>query len=133
MKKSILLVLFLAISVSSFIGCNYKEAIINNEESNISSAYEEINDPMEEILQGSDMSGKLVNTYETIDEINNDSTLAVMGTIIHNEYIDYGGLIFTISEFKVDKVIKGDIESGNTIKFLQSGGGFQKLNITRQM
>ena len=131
MKKSVLCILFLAISVSSLIGCNSKEATINNKDSNIVSSdeqkdgvssNEQTDGTKEEELQVSDMSAKLVNTYKTIDEINNDSTLAVMGTVIHNEYLDYGGLTFTLSEFKVDKVIKGNMKNGDTIKVLQSGG-----------
>lgn len=136
MKKGVLCILFLAMGVSSLIGCNSKEALIKSKEYlptvNMSAENKDINivdadagDEIEEVFQDLSMSGKLVNTYTTIDEINNDSTLAVMGTVINNEYLDYDGLTFTISEFKVDTVIKGNIKSGDTIRFLQSGGIFE--------
>lgn len=128
MKKSILCILFLAISVSTFVGCNAKDTVVNNKDSNIVSSKntavnnKDINSTVEENLPTANISGKLVNQYKTLDEINNDSELVVMGTIIENEYVEYGGLTFTLSKFKIDNVVKGTVNVGDIIKVLQTGG-----------
>lgn len=131
MKKNILSILFLAITISSFVGCNTKNTTINNQDSNIVSNNENENSSIvnnnennmsKENLPTSNMSGKLVNYYKTLNEINNDSELVVMGTIIENEYIEYDDLIFTLSKFKINNVIKGELNVGDTIKVLQTGG-----------
>lgn len=122
MKKNILSILFLAISITSFVGCADKEAVVDNKDINIVSSDKDNNSTKEESLPIADMSGKLVNYYETLDEINNDSEIVAMGTIIENEYVEYNGLIFTLSKFKVENVVKGDVAVGDTIKVLQTGG-----------
>lgn len=122
MKKNILVLLLLAISVSSFVGCNAKDTAVNNQDNSIVSSIEDENSKVEESLPTSDMSAKFVNCYKTLDEINNDSELVVMGRIIENGYVEYGGMTFTLSKFKIDKVVKGNVNVGDTIKVLQSGG-----------
>lgn len=122
MKKNILGMLLLAISISSIVGCNAKDTAVNNQDKNIVSSNEEVNNKVEDTLPTADMSGKLVNYYETLDQINNDSELVVMGTIIENEYVEYSDLTFTLSKFKIDKVVKGDVNIGDIIKVLQTGG-----------
>ena len=86
---------------------------INNETQNLS---------VGEDIPVVEASGKLVNCYDTLDKINNDSEVVVKGTIIENEYVDYHDLTFTISKFKIDEVVKGDVSVGDTIKVLQTGG-----------
>lgn len=135
MKKiSILGILFLVMSTSIFVGCNTENIAQNNQEKNIesnenivkndesTSENSNLDKTEKESLPTSDMSGKLVNEYKTVDEINSDSQLAVKGTVISNEYIEYGGLTFTLSEFKINKVMKGDVNVGDAIKVLQNGG-----------
>lgn len=119
MKKSILSILFLAISLSSLVGCGAKNTVMNNEDKSI---VNKNNIEEEEEIPVANMSGKLVNYYKTLEEINKDSEVIVKGAIIENEYIEYGGLVFTLSKFKVDDVVKGNLVKGDVIKVLQTGG-----------
>lgn len=119
MKKKILSIIILSISIASLVGCTAKESALNN---NVT-----INNETENLNGGEDIpvveaSGKLVNCYDTLGKINNDSEVVVKGTIIENEYVDYHDLTFTISKFKIDEVVKGDVSVGDTIKVLQTGG-----------
>lgn len=122
MKKSVLSILFLAISLSNLVGCGARNTVINNEDKNIISNDVAKNNIDEEEIPVANMSGKLVNYYKTLEEINRDSEVIVKGSIIENEYIEYGGLVFTVSRFKVDDVVKGNVVKGDIIKVLQTGG-----------
>lgn len=113
MKKKILSIIILSISIASLVGCTAKESALNN---NVT-----INNETQNLGGGEDIpvveaSGKLVNCYDTLGKINSDSEVVVKGTIIENEYVDYHDLTFTISKFKIDEVVKGDVSVGDTIK-----------------
>ncbi|MGL4875500.1 MAG: hypothetical protein ACRC30_12700 [Clostridium sp.] len=129
MRKSILGGLVLAISLASLVGCISKNTTILDEENNMVNR-SGIQDKVDsDEIPVANMSGKLVNYYETLEEINKDSEIVVKGKFIKNEYIEYEGVIFTVSQFKIDDVIKGNINRNDVIKVLQTGGiGAVKLN-----
>ncbi|MGL4739880.1 MAG: hypothetical protein ACRC41_03635 [Sarcina sp.] len=122
MRKSILSVLILAISLSSFVGCGAKNTATGDEKNNMVSKGEIQNNIDNDEIPVANMSGKLVNCYETLEEINKDSEIVVKGKIIKNEYIEYEGVIFTVSQFKVEDAIKGNVSKDKVIKVLQTGG-----------
>ncbi len=63
----------------------------------------------------------MVNYYRDLDSLNNDTEVAVRGTVIENEYVEYGDMIFTLSKVEVKNVIKGEILT-DIITVMQTGG-----------
>lgn len=65
-------------------------------------------------------SGDLAYRYEKIDDIIRDSSVIVTGKAVsNNSEFEYGGVTFATTEYKIDKVIRGN-DIPDTVKVLQT-------------
>lgn len=74
--------------------------------------------------------------YGTLNDLTKDSNLIVYGSVLNNEisvekYSDKMDKVYTVSEFKIESIIKGnieEIENIDIIKILQDGGFYKNTN-----
>jgi hypothetical protein len=74
--------------------------------------------------------------YDNFDEADKNSDLIIVGKVVKvnaPEEIVIGTFtsdIYTVSEFRVDKVIKGDVRVGDIVKVKQIGGAYKGIERT---
>lgn len=62
------------------------------------------------------------STYSDLETLEADSSSIIDGTVLENEYFEYEDVQFTVSSIRVDKVYKGNLEAGETVNLLETGG-----------
>lgn|GEM_PF-4338514 len=76
------------------------------------------------------MGVSITNKYDTISDIENDSSIIVNATVEGSDSFIFKDVPFTISELKVNEVYKGNIEKGNSINLLETGGVIDNVEYT---
>lgn len=76
------------------------------------------------------MGVSVTNKYETISEIENDSSIIVNATVKENESFMYKDVPFTKSVLTINEVYKGDIQKGDSINLLETGGVIDNVEYT---
>ncbi len=86
----------------------------------VPSAVEPIYDE-NEIRYISNSTDKLV--YDSLDELNKDADFVVTGACISSKPVFQNNIVYTLSEFKIDSIFRGDkLTEGDTILIIEMGG-----------
>jgi hypothetical protein len=73
-----------------------------------------------EIRYISNSTDKLV--YDSLDELNKDADFVVTGACISSKPVFQNNIVYTLSEFKIDSIFRGDLTKGDTILIIEMGG-----------
>ena len=78
-------------------------------------------DDENEVRYISNPTDKLV--YDSLDELNKDADFVVTGACISSKPVFQNNIVYTLSEFKIDSIFRGDkLTEGDTILIIEMGG-----------
>lgn len=75
----------------------------------------------------SSIQASMVDTFDSVEEIEKNSELTIRGIITNNEYLEFDNMAFTISTIQIEEIMTNEgedpaIQVGGTIRVLQTGG-----------
>lgn len=70
----------------------------------------------------------LVSEYNTLSELEKDSSVIVDATVIESEYFSYDDIPFTLNKMTINKVYKGEFKKGDSINVLETGGVINNID-----
>lgn len=72
----------------------------------------------------SSMSGQLADDFQTVGELSKSAKLVIVGKAVSSDNRPYQNIPFTLVTIEVERVLQGDVNVGDQLQIVETGGVF---------